>query len=76
MGEIKKTYDLAFKKKAVDLYLKEEMGYKSVAKELDIDLMSQLCAVGYSFRTAEEVKINENVRLLRRALRNSIKKSH
>lgn len=37
MGKIRKTYDLAFKKKAVELYFGEEMGYKSVAKELGID---------------------------------------
>ncbi|MCG3083930.1 MULTISPECIES: hypothetical protein [unclassified Anoxybacillus] len=34
MGEIRKTYDVKFKKKAVDLYLKEGMGYETVAKEL------------------------------------------
>lgn len=37
MGKIRKTYDVKFKKKAVDLYLKEGMGYKTVAKELGID---------------------------------------
>lgn len=37
MGKIRKTYDAKFKKKAVDLYLKEGMGYKTVAKELGID---------------------------------------
>ncbi|MED4907232.1 transposase [Brevibacillus centrosporus] len=37
MGKIRTTYDTAFKKKAVDLYLKDGMGYKSVAKELGID---------------------------------------
>jgi transposase len=37
MGKIRKTYDVKFKKKAVDLYKKEGMGYKSVAKELGID---------------------------------------
>jgi transposase len=36
MGKIRETYDVKFKKKAVDLYLKEGMGYKTVAKELDI----------------------------------------
>lgn len=36
MGKMRKTYDLAFKKKAVDMYLKEGMGYKTVARELDI----------------------------------------
>jgi transposase len=36
MGQIRKTYDAKFKKKAVDLYLKEVMGYKAVAKELGI----------------------------------------
>ncbi|MDR7319744.1 transposase [Brevibacillus nitrificans] len=36
MGKIRKTYDAAFKKKAVDLYLKDGMGYKTVAKELGI----------------------------------------
>ncbi len=33
MGKIRKTYDAKFKKKAVDLYLEESMGYKTVAKE-------------------------------------------
>ncbi|QWI72913.1 helix-turn-helix domain-containing protein (plasmid) [Bacillus mycoides] len=37
MGKIKKTYDVFFKKKAVDLYLKEGMTYKKVAKKLGID---------------------------------------
>ncbi len=36
MGKIRKTYDAKFKKKAVDLYLKEGMGYKTVVKELGI----------------------------------------
>ncbi|ASS90594.1 MAG: helix-turn-helix domain-containing protein [Bacillaceae bacterium] len=36
MGKIRKTYDAKFKKKAVDLYLKEGMGYKAVTKELGI----------------------------------------
>jgi transposase len=36
MGKIRKTYDVTFKKKAVDLYLKEGMGSKTVAKELGI----------------------------------------
>jgi transposase len=36
MGKIRKTYDAKFKKKAVDLYLEEGMGYKTVAKELGI----------------------------------------
>ncbi|MGQ7871826.1 transposase [Bacillus sp. 1A] len=37
MGKIRVTYDMEFKKKAVDLYIKEGMGYKTVAKELGID---------------------------------------
>lgn len=36
MGKIRKTYDAKFKKKAVDLYLKEGLGYETVAKELGI----------------------------------------
>ncbi|MBB3906487.1 MULTISPECIES: helix-turn-helix domain-containing protein [Anoxybacillaceae] len=36
MGKIRKTYDAKFKKKAVDLYLEESMGYKTVAKEWGI----------------------------------------
>ena len=27
MGKIKRTYDEIFKKKAIDLYFKEDMGY-------------------------------------------------
>lgn len=37
MGKIRETYDVTFKKKAVDLYLKEGMGFKTVAKEFGID---------------------------------------
>lgn len=37
MGKIRVTYDIKFKKKAVDLYLLEGMRYKTVAKELGID---------------------------------------
>jgi transposase len=36
MGKIRKTYDAKFKKKAVDLYLKGGMGYKTMAKGLGI----------------------------------------
>ncbi|WP_082341189.1 transposase [Sporosarcina globispora] len=38
MGKTRQTYDAAFKKRAADLYLKEGMGYETVAKELDINL--------------------------------------
>ncbi|MFA4132614.1 MULTISPECIES: transposase [unclassified Brevibacillus] len=37
MGKIRRTFDAAFKKKAVDLYLRDGMGYKTVAKELGIE---------------------------------------
>lgn len=30
MGKIKKTYDVFFKKKAVDLYFKKGMAYKKI----------------------------------------------
>ncbi|EEM55948.1 transposase [Bacillus bombysepticus] len=36
MGKIRVNYDVEFKKKAVDLYLKEGMSYKTIAKELGI----------------------------------------
>ncbi|PUA40832.1 transposase [Paenibacillus elgii] len=36
MGEINKTYSVEFKQKAVNMYLKQGMGYKSIAKELGI----------------------------------------
>lgn len=36
MGEMRRTYDEKFKKKAVDLYLKKGLGYKSVAREMGI----------------------------------------
>ncbi|EPC8411312.1 transposase [Bacillus thuringiensis] len=36
MSQIRGTYDVEFKKKVVDLYLKEGMSYKTVAKELGI----------------------------------------
>ncbi|WP_143023614.1 transposase [Paenibacillus sp. CF095] len=34
---MRKTYDKKFKKKIVDLYLKKGLGYKSVAREMEID---------------------------------------
>ena len=34
MGKIRVTYDVAFKKKAIDLYLNKGMSYETVAKEL------------------------------------------
>jgi transposase len=37
MGKMRKTYDVTFKKRAVDLYLKEGMGYERVGRELGID---------------------------------------
>ena len=36
MGKNRQTYDVAFKKKVVDLYLKDGMGYNTVAKEVGI----------------------------------------
>ncbi|MCJ8223272.1 helix-turn-helix domain-containing protein [Bacillus paralicheniformis] len=36
MGKIRKTYDVTFKKKAVDLHMKDGMRFKTVAKELGI----------------------------------------
>ncbi|WP_316572954.1 transposase [Neobacillus sp. YIM B06451] len=36
MGKTRETYDIQFKKRAVDLYLKEGMGYKTVAREMGI----------------------------------------
>ncbi|MBO8178597.1 MAG: transposase [Bacillus sp. (in: Bacteria)] len=36
MGKIRKTYDVKLKKKAVDLYIQEGTGYKTVSKELGI----------------------------------------
>ena len=36
MGKIRVTYDVEFKKKAVDLYLKVGMSYKTNEKELGI----------------------------------------
>lgn len=37
MGVIRKTYDVSFKKKTVDLYLNKGIGYKNVAREMEID---------------------------------------
>lgn len=36
MGEMRKTYDLEFKKKTVDLYLKKGIGYKEAARIMEI----------------------------------------
>ncbi|MEK5175670.1 transposase [Heyndrickxia sp. FSL W8-0496] len=37
MEKKRKTYDIDFKKKVVDLHLEEGMGYNLIAKELGID---------------------------------------
>ncbi|MEC2534633.1 transposase [Bacillus cereus] len=37
MGKIRRTYDETFKKKAIDLYFKEGMGYTQIGKTLSID---------------------------------------
>jgi transposase len=37
LSKIRETYDITMKKKAVDLYFKEGMGYRSVANEPGID---------------------------------------
>jgi|GEM_PF-551632 len=37
MGEIRKTYDIELKRKVVAMFLKEGLGYKTVAKTLGID---------------------------------------
>jgi transposase len=36
MGKIQKTYDVNFKKQAVDLYLKGEMSYEAIGKKLNV----------------------------------------
>ncbi|MFC9776175.1 transposase [Paenibacillus chitinolyticus] len=37
MGQIRKTYDIDFKRRAVIMFLEEGLGYKTVAKELGIN---------------------------------------
>ncbi|WNQ12862.1 transposase [Paenibacillus aurantius] len=37
MGEIRKTYDIEFKRRAVEMFVVEGMGYKTVAKALSIN---------------------------------------
>ncbi|MCG8396890.1 transposase [Bacillus atrophaeus] len=37
MGKTRKTYDIHFKKKVVDLHLNDGMGYQTIAREMDID---------------------------------------
>ncbi|GLY12379.1 helix-turn-helix domain-containing protein [Pseudobacillus badius] len=37
MGKKRKTYDIDFKRKVVDLHLEKGMGYNAIAKELGID---------------------------------------
>lgn len=37
MGQIRKTYDIDFKRRAVAMFLEEGLGYKTVAKELGIN---------------------------------------
>ncbi|MCC9024459.1 helix-turn-helix domain-containing protein [Bacillus nakamurai] len=37
MGKTRKTYDIHFKKKVVDLHLSDGMGYNAISKEMGID---------------------------------------
>ncbi|MBP1154854.1 MULTISPECIES: transposase [unclassified Paenibacillus] len=37
MGELRKTYDVEFKHKAVKMFINDMMGYKTVAKALGIN---------------------------------------
>ncbi|MCY8205688.1 transposase [Bacillus sp. N12A5] len=37
MGKTRKTYDIHFKKKVVDLHLNDGMGYHTIAREMNID---------------------------------------
>ncbi|MFK8883507.1 transposase [Bacillus velezensis] len=37
MGKIRKTYDIHFKKKVVDLHLYDGMSYQTIARERNID---------------------------------------
>lgn len=37
MGEKRKTYDVEFKRKAVQMYLEDKLAYKSIARELGIE---------------------------------------
>ncbi|WP_368653706.1 transposase [Ornithinibacillus sp. 4-3] len=37
MGKKRKTYHIDFKKKVVNLYLKDGMGYNTIAREMKID---------------------------------------
>ncbi|UNK21137.1 helix-turn-helix domain containing protein [Paenibacillus sp. N3/727] len=37
MGDIRKTYDIDYKRKAVAMFLEEGHGYKTVVKALDIN---------------------------------------
>lgn len=41
MGEIRKTYSVKFKQKAVNMCLKRGMGFKSIARELGITHKSE-----------------------------------
>ncbi|SDW47052.1 transposase [Marininema mesophilum] len=36
MGKQRKTYSVEFKQKAVNMYLRKNLGYKRIAKELEI----------------------------------------
>ncbi|WP_432680921.1 hypothetical protein [Bacillus velezensis] len=35
MGKIRKTYDIHFKKKFVDLHLNDGIGYQTIAREMN-----------------------------------------
>lgn len=56
MGEIRKTYDIEFKRKAVAMFLEEGLGYRLVAKTLSFfgHLKSE-CFRLDTFSTEEEL---------------------
>ncbi|MGE9876885.1 transposase [Bacillus velezensis] len=37
IGKTRKTYDIHFKKKVVDLHLNDGMGYQTITREMNID---------------------------------------
>lgn len=67
MGEIRKTYDIEFKRKAVAMFLEEGLGYKTVAKTLGIDdRMVRRWVAHYEREGIEGLKEKEAPRRVRR----------
>ncbi|MFS0838410.1 transposase [Paenibacillus sp. 1P03SA] len=63
MGQIRKTYDIDFKRRAVIMFLEEGLGYKTIAKKLGInDRMVRRWVAHYEQEGMEGLKEKEEPR--------------